>query len=373
MSKKLAIAVFILFSLNLAAIRLLGPESTSGYIPGPLGWSDDPFFLMPPPSLHGPAFSEWGPSAGDSVDPNEIVGRLVIFKYSRGIGGRPWRIGRIRGYNLETREHSIRWLDGSGRFIRHQIVSRFRTRRAGNFYIVPPSETERAASRPSSAESRRGGASGGRDGETAAAEQEIRTEQIGPFLGTFFKVMLAFPNEGDAWYLIEFVEYDAEHDRVLIRFQNNDLGWFLRVNLFDEAGRLNTDILHPTAPPESGEEEARRPLDESHSWEKEMVGRRIKVRWRNGANEPVWYSGVISAYNAASGEHHIDYDDGDDGDYRLRDETGDLLNMFQLLEPESGIEVADAIVRRDATRRPTRAENARTRRDNARSALIGLL
>ena len=48
-----------------------------------------------------------------------------------------------------------------------------------------------------------------------------------------------------------------------------------------------------------------------------MVGKRIEIRWSYGR----WYKGVVASYDAAAEKHHVEYDDGDTGDYDLKTKT----------------------------------------------------
>ena len=44
-----------------------------------------------------------------------------------------------------------------------------------------------------------------------------------------------------------------------------------------------------------------------------VVGRKVEVKWHEG-----WFKGVVTQWNAARGEHIVEYDDGTLGRYNLR-------------------------------------------------------
>ena len=43
------------------------------------------------------------------------------------------------------------------------------------------------------------------------------------------------------------------------------------------------------------------------------MGSWIEVRWNDGK----WYRGRVVSYDESSGQHHVEYDDGDEKDYFL--------------------------------------------------------
>lgn len=52
-----------------------------------------------------------------------------------------------------------------------------------------------------------------------------------------------------------------------------------------------------------------------------LIGRRLKVQWAGGK----LYAGVVTAYNAVTGKHTVEYDDGDMKHYRLQQKTIEWL------------------------------------------------
>ncbi|KAL4423368.1 hypothetical protein ABPG77_004299 [Micractinium sp. CCAP 211/92] len=76
-----------------------------------------------------------------------------------------------------------------------------------------------------------------------------------------------------------------------------------------------------------------------------LIGCRLRIYWPGMRR---WYEGRISAYDAASGQHHIDYDDGDQQDHVLGEEKYILLDPPKAAEKELPAEPANQNGKADA-------------------------